>query len=364
MHNETLYRIGLSLSKGIGPVLAKNLISYCGSAEAVFSEKKSRLLKVPGVGDLAVKYISGEILKEAEEELAFIEKHDLSFTYYLDSDFPQRLNHFVNTPILLYYQGNINFNPERTIAVVGTRNATPYGKAFCEKLLTDLKQYNITVVSGLAYGVDIAAHKNALKNELPTIAVVGHALDRLYPSQHYNVAQQMKDNGGLVSQFNSKALFKNTNFPARNRVIAAMSDATIVVESAESGGSIITADIASEYNRDVFAYPGRSSDKFSAGCNQLIKKGEAKMIESAADLCRVMCWEDQEKPTRVQKQLFVELDSEERRIIDSLTDKDSVLLDELIGECEMPNSMLAMHLLQLEMKGLVRSLPGNRVQLT
>lgn len=364
MHNETIYRLGLSLLKGIGPVIAKNLISYCGSAEAVFSEKKSKLLKVPGVGETVVDLISSEVLKEAEAELAFVEKHNLSISYYLDSNFPQRLKYFMDTPIVLYYQGNIDFNPAKSIAIVGTRNATAYGKEFCASFVADLKAQDVTIVSGLAYGIDIAAHKSALKNDMSTIGVLGHALDKLYPAQHRNVAEKMKERGGLVSQFNSQTLLQRTNFPERNRIIAAMTDATIVVETALSGGSVITADFANAYKRDVFAYPGRSTDKFSIGCNRLIKDGEAKLIESAEDLFRVMGWEDQVKPERVQKQLFVELDEEEQKIISSLTDKESLLLDELIGLCQMPNSMMAMHLLQLEMKGLVRSLPGNRIQLT
>jgi len=364
MHNDLIYKIGLSLLKGIGPVLAKNMISYCGSAEAVFAEKKSKLLKVPGVGEGVVDFIDEEILSEAEEELAFVEKNGLSIAYYLDKDFPQRLNHFINTPMLLYYRGNIDFNPEKSIALVGTRMATGYGKDFCAELIETLKPLGVTIVSGLAYGIDVASHKAALKNDLPTIGVLGHALDTIYPAQHYNVAQKMMSNGGVVSQFDSKTLFQKTNFPERNRVIAAMSDATIVVESALKGGSMITADLATAYNRDVFAYPGRSSDKYSSGCNQLIKNGQAHMIESAADLVRVMHWEEQAKPKKVQKQLFIELDPEEQRIIESLTDKESLMIDELIGLCQMPNSLMAMHILQLEMKGLVRSLPGNRIQLT
>ncbi len=364
IHNEMIYRIGLSLLKGIGPVLSKNLISYCGSAEAVFSEKKSKLLKVPGVGDTVMDVINEDILVEAEKELDFIAKNNISVAYYLDKEFPQRLKHFLDTPILLYYQGNINFNPRKSIAIVGTRKATAYGKEFCQQLVADLKPHNVTIVSGLAYGIDICAHKSALKNDMPTIGVLGHALDTLYPAQHYNVAQEMKETGGLISQFNSKTLRQKTNFPERNRIIAAMSDATIVVETGLSGGSIITAEVAYEYKRDVFAYPGRSTDKYSVGCNALIKTGKAKLIENAQDLCSVMGWEKKAKPERVQKQLFVELDEEEKRIIDSLTDKESLLIDELIGLCQMPNSMMAMHLLQLEMKGLVRSLPGNRIELT
>jgi len=359
-----IHKIGLSLLKGIGPVLAKNLISYCGSAEGVFAERKSKLLKVPGVGEEVVGYIDESVLEKAEEELAFIEKNELSISYYLDKDFPQRLNHFTDTPILLYYKGNINFNPVKSIAMVGTRNATPYGKEFCQQLVEAMKPYDVSIVSGLAYGIDIAAHKSALKNEMSTIGVLGHALDTVYPAQHENIANKMMECGGLLSQFNSKTLLQRTNFPERNRVIAAMADATIVLESGRSGGSMITAELAHQYKRDVFAYPGRSSDKYSAGCNRLIKNGKAKMIETPEDFFKAMNWETTEKPKRVQKQLFVELGDDERKIVESLTDKESLMIDELIGLCQLPSSMMAMHILQLEMKGLVRSLPGNRIQLT
>lgn len=364
MDENLKYKIALSLIPNIGDVLAKRLVSYCGSVEAVFDEKKAALEKIPGIGEFYAKAVlSQKVFDRAEEEIKFITKNKITALFYLDKDYPKRLTHCEDSPVLLYFKGKANLNSEKVISIVGTREATDYGKQQCEKLVADLAMYNPIIVSGLAYGIDICAHKAAMENRLTTVCGLAHGLDKIYPAIHKSTADKMLDNGGWLSDFTSKVQPDRENFPRRNRIVAGMADATIVVESKIGGGSLITADIANSYNRDVFAFPGRVSDECSLGCNNLIKQNKAALIQSAADISYIMGWEQQSKKAPVQRQLFVELKPEEEILVNVIKEKESVNVDDLCLIAKMPMSKVSSLLLTLEFSGIVRSLPGKMYRL-
>ncbi|HDR51848.1 MAG TPA: DNA-protecting protein DprA, partial [Mariniphaga anaerophila] len=278
--NELFYKIAISMVPGIGGVLARNLVAYSGSAEQVFSESFKSLVKIPGIGEVNAKRIKSDgVFQKAEKELEFIQKYKIDVRFYTDKNYPRRLKPCPDAPIVLYSKGNMNLDEQRIVSIVGTRNATDYGKTICEQLVQGFAERNhpVLVVSGLAYGIDIHAHKMALKYNVPTVGVVGHGLDKIYPSLHADTARKMLQSGGLVSDFPSGTKIDPPNFIRRNRIIAGLADATIVVESAEKGGALITADIASSYNRDVFAFPGRVDETYSRGCNRLIRLSGASL---------------------------------------------------------------------------------------
>ncbi len=360
MENELLYRIALTLIPGVGDKIAKTLIAHCGGARAVFTEKRSVLEKIPGIGSSASKNITGqEVLGRAEAELRFIESKDVKPLFYLDQDYPRRLKMCEDGPLMLYYRGNANLNKQQVVAIVGTRNATEYGKGFCEKFIEELKVYNPLIISGLAYGIDIWAHKQALKNGLPTVAVLAHGHDRIYPSTHKSVAMDMLENGGLLTDYLSETNPDRENFPKRNRIVAGISDAVVVVEAARKGGALITAEIANSYNRDVFAVPGNLGNSFSEGCNLLIKQNKAALITSADDLKYILGWEEQQaNEVTAQTQLFVELPEGEKQVWDELSKAGKLELDDLCLKLKLPVSKTLQHLMSLELKGLVKSLPG------
>lgn len=365
MKNSLKYKIALSLIPNIGDIRAKRLVAYCGSVDAVFEEKKSSLEKIPGIGSFAADAVLNHtIFDRAEEEILFIEKNKITPLFYLDKNYPKRLTHCEDSPILLYFKGNANLNAEKTISIVGTRDATDYGKTICEKLITDLAQHKVTIVSGLAYGIDICAHRAALENGLPTICALAHGLDKIYPAVHKTTAEKMLENGGWLSDFTSKTIPDRENFPRRNRIVAGISDATIVIESKKGGGSLITANIANSYNRDVFAFPGKVDDVCSEGCNNLIKQNKAALIQSAADIVYILGWEESKiskKP--VQKQLFVELKEEEEILVSILKENNSTTIDDLCFAANMPMSKVSALLLTLEFSGIVKSLPGKMYRL-
>ncbi len=356
--DASLYRIALSMIDKIGSVRAKQLIAYCGSAEAVFKEKKSNLLKVPGISDGLIKGIDQSKLKIAEKELLFNEKNKVKLLYYLEDDYPSRLKHYEDAPICLFYKGNADLNLNKHISIVGTRTPTERGKAICESLIAELKEYNINIFSGLAYGVDATAHQACLKNGIPTIGVVAHGLDKMYPSVHRKLASEMIESGGLLTEFPTNTNPDRERFPARNRIIAGISDAVIVIESKRSGGSMITANFANDYNKDVFAIPGRIQDEYSQGCNKLIKEHKAFLLESADELIKMMRWEKRSKE-EVQRSLFYDLTREERGVVELLqAGVDNV--DALSNSLSMSQAELATLLLELEFKGVVKSIPGKR----
>lgn len=359
MSQDLLYKIALTFVPNIGPVLSKNLIAYTGSAEAVFKENKKSLAKIPGIGDSKAKdIINADVFKRAEQEISFIDKNEIKCLFYLDDEYPKRMKNFDYCPIVLYYKGNQDLNHFRTVAIVGTRKPTECGKRITEILVENLKQHNVQIISGLAYGVDGIAHKKAVSFHLPNIAVLGNGLDTIYPAEHKELSKKIIKNGGLLTEFASGTIPDRNNFPMRNRIIAAMSDAVIVIESKISGGSIITAEYANEYNKDVFAVPGRYNDETSAGCNALIKRNKAHLIENIDDLLYIMRWEDIDKKRTVQTSLFIDLDPEEQRIVDILREKKEMSIDEMTYTLNIPTSVLAAQLLTLEFKGALRSLPG------
>ncbi|MCB9294535.1 MAG: DNA-protecting protein DprA [Lewinellaceae bacterium] len=359
--DELLYKVAITLIPNVGPVTARNLISYCGGVRAVFEARKRELLKVPGVGShIADNIVNQNVLGRAEEELRFIGEHGIQAYFYLDPDYPQRLRHYPDSPPLLYYKGRADLNAERIVAIVGTRRPSVHGIHTCEELVEGLKPYGVVLISGLAYGIDITAHRKCLALDIPTVGVLGHGLRRIYPAQHQAVARAMAQSGGLLSEYPSYTMPDREHFPMRNRIIAGLCDALIVVETRKKGGSMISAHMANDYNKDVFAVPGRIKDSCSEGCNHLIKCHKAALIEQAADIAYVMRWDEPQAQKAIQKQLFVELTESEKIVVDLLSQYEAVGIDQLTGTLQVANSQMAGLLLELEFKGVIRALPGKR----
>ena len=362
---ELLYALALQKAKGIGDVNAKKLIEVCGSAKNVLKERKDTLQKINGIGSVLSKNIFDSVnLNLAEKELKLISNSNIKPLFYLNQEYPKNLYNCIDSPILLFQDGDFNFQNLRIISVVGTRRMTTYGREFCEKLISDLKEYNPIIVSGFAYGVDICAHKSAIENELQTVAVFAHGFGSLYPKAHKKYMAQVYEKGGFLTEFWYNEAALRENFLKRNRIVAGLSQATIVIESASRGGALATATIANSYSRDVFAVPGRSTDICSQGCNALIRDNKAALITNAEDLVKMLNWkQDRFQPKIVQKQLFVELTDEEQKVMDYLSVKKKELLDVISLECDLLVHKTASVLFQLEMKGLVRTLPGKLFEL-
>jgi len=357
-----IYRLGITFLEGVGGITSKKLIAYCGSAEAVFGESKKALEKIPGIGSVMANRLNKQRdLVRAEKELEFVQKNAIGLHFYLEENYPTRLKHCDDGPLVLFSKGNVNFKSEKCISLVGTRNATNYGKDFTRALIEKLKKHNPLVVSGLAYGIDVAAHKAALKNDLATIGVMAHGLDKLYPAAHKNIARDMMEKGGIISEFPSGTPSLRDNFPARNRIIAGMSDAIVVVESAYKGGSMITAEFGNNYNRDVFAVPGRITDGYSEGCHRLIKTHKAHIFTDISDLEYIMNWNVAEKKT-VQTKTFVDLNPIEEKLVELLK-QGSETIDAISYKSNLPIGEASSHLLNLEFNGIVRSLPGKVFEL-
>lgn len=360
---ELTYYIALQKTPFVGDTMAKKLIEKLGSAEAIFKEKKSSLQKIEGLGVIKLKHLGdASILDEAKKELAYIYKHQVEAISYKEKNYPNLLKHCIDSPILLFQRGNIDLVNRKVISIVGTRKITSHGTAFCEELVEKLALFNPVIVSGFAYGTDIVAHKAAIKNNLQTIACLAHGLNQLYPKTHQRYVDDVEKNGGFMTDFSTTNSFDRTNFLRRNRIIAGMSETTIVIESAEKGGSLVTADIAHSYDREVFAVPGRTTDKLSLGCNNLIKSQKARMLTSAEDLIYMLNW-DIETPKPKQISLFLELSDEQKIITDKLTELGKCELDYLSLACKIPTFKLASMLLELELSGVVRPLPGKQFEL-
>jgi DNA processing protein len=360
-HSELVYKIGITLIPGVGDVNAKKIIAYCGGAEAVFKEKKKALIKIPGVGiTVAESIVKNNVLSRAEKEIKFLEKQKVTPLFFLDKKYPERLKHCADSPVMLYYKGNADMNIRKVIGVVGSRNATDYGKKVCNKMIEELAPLGVMVISGLAYGIDIHAHKAALQSGLNTIGVLGHGLDRIYPAIHEPTAEKMIDQGGLLTDFMSDTKFMPENFPKRNRIVAGLIDALIVIEAAKEGGALITAEIANGYNRDVFAVPGRVGDRYSEGCNNLIKLNKAALVNSGKDIIYFMGWEEKKrkKTENIQKQLFVELSEDEKKVVDLLNGTESISVDMISIKINLQASKVAAILLNLEFMGIIKCLPG------
>ncbi|WDF54109.1 DNA-processing protein DprA [Mucilaginibacter sp. KACC 22063] len=356
-----IHKIALSFIKNAGPVLAKSMLAYAGSAENVFSMVPKRLDRVPGIGPKRLEAFDFEAaLKRAEEEIGFIEKHNIDVLFYSDPAYPKRLKACHDAPVLLYAKGKMDLNHPRIVSVIGTRQPTEYGKQLCRDLIEELSQYGVLVVSGLAHGIDVAAHKEALKHNMQTVGVLGHGLQQIYPAVNKGTAEKMLLNGGILTEYPSGVIPDRENFPSRNRIVAGIADATIVIEANIKSGTLITAEIANSYNRDVFAFPGRINDEFSEGCNFLIRNHKASLLTCAADVAYLMGWDKPDaavaKPSQLS--LAMDLSSEERQIMEILRSDAGIAIDELTLKVGMPVSQLTMNLLNLEMQGFIRSMPG------
>ncbi len=362
MKNKLLYEIALSLLPGIGDVNAKKLMAYCGGAEAVFREKKKNLLQIQGIGERVVDgIIAQKTLSRAEQEIAFMERNNIRALSYLDPDYPRRLQHCHDSPIIIYCKGAINFNVEKSVGVVGTRNVTEYGKYLTERIVSDLVSDNVMVISGLAYGVDTLAHKAAIKNNLLTVAVLAHGLQTIYPASNYHLAQRITENNGcLITENISGTGPDRENFPRRNRIVAGMIDCLIVVESASKGGALITAEIANTYDREVFAFPGRVGDTYSEGCNNIIKMNKANILLGADDIRYVMRWDHNAKVVSRQMRMFRDFSPEEQEIMNVFGDNEIIYLDNIITETNLSPTKIASILLALEFDGIITAIPGKR----
>jgi len=360
-----IHKIALTLIKGVGAITAKNLLESFGTAEAVFAAKHNHLIAIEGIGVITASHIlDTNALKSAAEQLRFLQNYKIKVLFYTDAEYPQRLKNCFDAPVLLYYKGTADLNHARVVSIVGTRKATPYGLALCNQLAETLQGYGVLIVSGLAYGIDVAAHKESLRYHIPTIGVLGHGLDRLYPAVHREIAQQMLKNGGLLTEFPPGTVPDKKNFPKRNRIIAGIADVVLVVEAASKGGALITAEIASSYNRDVFAFPGRTTDEYSMGCNFLIKTNRAALINHAKDLAYYMGWELVHDPVEARQMTIpMGLSIPETCIVTLLGSSVSLRIDELGIKANIQQSKLAFYLLNLEMKGIIISLPGKVYQL-
>ena len=363
-HQELYYQIALSFVPGIGAKTGRVLLEKLGSAEEIF-RLSPKDLKKEGVSEVKTKgFKDPEVLARAQDELDFVIKNNVQ-TIYTGKGYPTRLAQCSDAPLLLFFKGNANLDAKKIVAIVGTRKNTDYGHKLTEELVEGLQgMEDVLVVSGLALGIDAIAHKKCLQAGVPTVGVLGHGLDRVYPYSHKLLAEQMLENGGILAEYPSLTLPDRNNFPMRNRIVAGMSDVTVVVESHATGGALITAQMASGYNRDVVAYPGRVSDTRSTGCNELIRRNVAGMVTKAADLIEMMNWNKEAKPKAVQRQLFLNLREDEQKIIDFLQTRDSIHSDELFHQTGLTSSALASTLLMLEMQGLVKALPGKLFRLT
>ncbi len=357
---EKMYLLALQKANGIGDITAKKLLQTCGSAEAIFKEKSSRLEKIYGIGKATLAGLKDQsLLRDSEKEFNFCTKNQIDIFGFLDENYPEKLRHCPDGPILIFSKGNIKFKEKKIISIIGTRMMTNYGKSFLQEFMADIKHYDPLIISGLAYGVDIYAHQLAMKHNLQTVAVLAHGLDTIYPKVHQKYALQLQENGGVISEFWSKTNPDRENFIKRNRIVAGISEATVVIESAKKGGSLITADIANSYNRDVFAVPGRSKDIFSQGCNDLIKHNKAALLTSVKDLEYFLNWDMQHvSPKTIQKKLFIELSETEQIIYQFLQQNGKQTLDLISLHCQIPIFKTAPVLLDLELKGAVRPLPG------
>lgn len=362
--NELLYQVALTLVPNIGPVQAKILTEHFGNAENIFNASKKELENIEGIGEVRAKSIKKfDNFSSAEKEIEFVEKYKIQTLFLTSENYPKRLLNCYDSPTLLYYRGNADVNASKIISIIGTRNNTDYGKVLTEQLISELQSFQVLIVSGLAYGIDAIAHKAAVQNDLPTIGVLAHGLNTIYPSAHAGLAKQMLQNGGLLTEFKKEMLPDKHNFPRRNRIVAGMADATIVIETAVKGGSMITAELANGYSRDVFAFPGKVTDSKSAGCNHLIKNNKAVLLTDAAHLAEMLGWSTKKAKPKKQKELFISLTNDEQVLVNVLKEKDTVHIDEIFLKSGLTSSTVAAAMLNLEFQNVVASLPGKMYRL-
>lgn len=360
------YHLALSQAPKVGPGIFKAILAYSGSAKAFFNLSKGKASKIPRVGDklLAIQQQANSLLEKADDLINLSAKKGFKILISTDSQFPTRLKMQEDGPVVLFTQGNGELDFERSVGIVGTRSATTYGKSITRKIVEDLLPYQPIIISGLAYGIDIEAHRAALQVGLPTIAVMGSPITQIYPAVHKKTAEQLQETGVLLSEYAPGSSMVPGNFPARNRIIASLSDALIVVEAAEKGGALITAEIAYSYNKDVFAVPGNLQSPFSEGCNQLIRKMKASIYTGPGDIAEALFWS---KPGEEKiKKPILDLDGrdeEDSTILKLLLEKGESEIDQISYLTEIPLGMLSSRLLSLEFEGIVKSLPGKKFKL-
>lgn len=356
------HKIALGLIPHVGDINARKLVSHFGSVEAVFSESYRSLIRIPGIGEVAARYITDRTyLDRAGREADYVTRHNIRTFFYLDDDYPFRLKQCDDSPVVFFFKGNCDLNTQKILSIVGTRNATQRGREICENIIAELavNYPGLIIVSGLAYGIDITAHKSALRSGLFSIGVLAHGFSTTYPAIHKPTAEALTGQGGLLTDFCSDMLPEKNNFLKRNRIIAGLSDATIVVESGIKGGALITAGMAGSYNRDVFAVPGKPGEQWSAGCNALIKYNKAALIETGSDIEYHLNWQPVRKEKGVQKTFFPEMDHQEREIYEYIMKEGELSIDELFRCSGIPISKLSSLLLQMEFKGFIKCFPGN-----
>jgi len=358
--NQLYHHLLLSLVPQVGDVHISILLEHFQDPQTIFKAKRRELESLNGIGSIranAIKSCDQQV--RVEKELNFIQKNGIKVLVKGSDEYPQKMQHFQDAPHVLYYKGSVDVNHSKIVSVIGTRSPTAYGKETVVELINDLQQLDVLVVSGLAYGIDTIVHKEALKKDLATIGVLGHGLDQIYPQANRGLAVEMLQHGGLITEFMSKTKPDKQNFPLRNRIVSGIADAIIVIESGEKGGSLITANMANAYNKDVFAFSGRSIDTQSIGCNELIKTQRAQLINNGKDFLRFMNWESKPKKSTIfQSVIFPELNIEEKLILEQLSKNDSLSIDQISSIAGLKPSQASCHLLSLEMKGLVRALPG------
>ena len=363
--SDLLYQIALTQVNGIGPVQSKILIEHFITAENIFKAKKKELSAIEGIGEIKANQIKHFIdFKEAEAEIKFIEKNSIQPLFIADEAYPKKLLHCYDAPTLLYFKGNGNLNNSKSLSIIGTRSSTDYGKKITEQFIEELKEYQVTIYSGLAFGIDAIAHKAAMKNNLETIGVLAHGLISIYPQQHKSLAKEMIENGGLLTEFQKTVKADKHNFPRRNRIVAGVSDATIVIETDVKGGSMITAELAFNYNKDVFAIPGRITDSKSKGCLKLIHQNKAVLLSDIQQLIENLGWGEKIKPSKKQRELFIDLTQDEKIIIDILKQKETISIDEIFLQANLSSSSIAAAILNLELQNVINSLPGKMYQLS
>jgi DNA processing protein len=366
MDQEKIHQVALSMVPGIGCVLAKTLISHCGSASAVFGSRKTGLARIPGIGHyLADAILSFRDFDQAAREIELCQSKGITPLFFTDPAYPRRLKQAPDAPSILYFRGHGDLQAQKVVAMVGTRSCTHYGKMVTEQLIQGLIPHGALIVSGLAYGIDITAHRAAIQAGLPTIAVMASGMDTIYPSAHRDAAKAMQERGGLVTEYRLGVKPEAHLFPARNRIIAGMADVTIVVEAAEKGGALITAELANGYDREVFAVPGNIDRKYSTGCNQLVAKHKAHILSGIGDLEYIMNWEPGVQPDAGAPEFdFSELSAPEQQVMRTILAQSSAVgIDDLSWRSQVPLNRLASILLNLEIRGLVKSMPGKKYKI-
>lgn len=356
---EIFHMIALSFVEGVGVKTARELLDHFESAKSIFNYFKEEGTAL-NIGSASIKKAleNKAAFLKAEHEMAYAEKNNIEILILNGENYPKRLSNCYDSPLVLYYKGQPILDSLKMVSIVGSRNASSYGRNVCRDFIKDMKPHKPVIISGIAYGIDAYAHREALNNNLPTIAVLGHGLDMMYPSAHTRMANEMLENGGLLTEFPSRTIPDRFNFPMRNRIIAGLADVTIVVEAAKRGGALITAECANSYHRDVCAFPGNIYQEFSEGCNYLIKTNRAFPISNVEDLEYLMGWEPIENRFKPIKKKKFSCNPEERKVLEFLHKNGPANIDKLIEVTTMPVSALSLMLLQMELKDLVVPLPG------